>query len=537
MLPEGFRLSSLGGDTMRIQGYEQLDRRIPISKLAKVNGQTFAKGEVIKGEILDIQQKSALIKLESGMKMMATLTQDMELSIDQKLLFQVKDANMDQVILKPMLDALFNPKDAKLMQALDQAGVTPNDKNMEIVHELINRNMPVDKNTLNQVMRLAYKFQDVSLDKLLLMVQKNIPVTKENIDQLNNLIQHQNGIKQEIMNLGEELLQAATKDGDTGKELMRILTTPIDTPPLQQEQSGNSVVVGGEVNVEEQPGASQDALPEATTKAPTSLTNLLPEQIITQINEEVKAMLGHKVDSFKPLTGEMTIEQLEAWVADLDLDEDDKSSVNKSITSKVMEGAIDKNMLLDGNALKDLKLVKNYYHEVYDRLVQLIQSKAAAGEKNGELLKSAGKVKQNIEFMHHINQNYQYVQLPLGFSQNIANSELYIFENKKELKSKGKNDAVSALLRLDYLNLGHLDIYVKKQGKMVECKFYVEDELKRERVNNHVHKLSKSLDNYGYKITGMSVSLQHDKFSVMEEFLQRKDESAGVKRYSFDMRV
>lgn len=50
-------------------------------------------------------------------------------------------------------------------------------------------------------------------------------------------------------------------------------------------------------------------------------------------------------------------------------------------------------------------------------------------------------------------------------------------------------------------------------------------------------KLFKRLDSFGYRITGISVTLQSDSFQVVEDFLERKGEAESVKRYSFDMRV
>lgn len=524
---------------MRIQNHEQLDRRINVSKLAKVNGQSFDKGQVLKGEILNIQQKDVLIQLANGARLTATLTNDMELFIGQKLLFQVKDASSEQVVLKPMLDELFNPKDTKMLQVLDEAGVTANEKNMKLVHELIKRNMPVDKQFLNQVMRLAYKFKDVPLERILLMLEKDIPVTKENVQQLDQLINNQNSMKQNIVDLSQSIINEASKE--TQQELIKILvgSQVVESNKQLVDNLGNSVNKDNTVskeNVVNQENIEPSLMKEVSENS-QKLERILPDAMLKSINDTIKSMFTGSDKPIPQLIGDMTIEQIEEWVAGLELDEEDKQSLNKTITSKILTAVVDKSIYLNKGALEQPNLIKEYYQEIYDKLSQIIQSKEAMGHKNGGLAKHASKVKQNIEFMHYLNQNYNYVQLPFKFNHALLNSELYIFENKKELKSKGKTDAVSALLRLDYLNLGHLDIYVKKQENNVECKFYVEDEEKQKRVNEHMHKLFKRLDSFGYRITGISVTLQSDSFQVVEDFLERKGEAESVKRYSFDMRV
>ncbi|QUI22976.1 flagellar hook-length control protein FliK [Vallitalea pronyensis] len=541
---------------MRIHHHEPLNRKIQVSKVAKVNGQSFTKGQVLKGEILDIQQKNVAIQLANGTHLTATLTKDIELSIGQELLFQVKDASTEQVFLKPMLEEMFNPKDTKMLQVLDEAGVTVNEKNMKLVHELLSRHMPVDKKSLNQMMRLAYKFNDVPLERLLLMLEKDIPVTKENVQHLEQFIHNQNNMKQNILDLSHSILHEATKE--TQQELIRILLDGQSMENTQQntvskglpnpENPVHEAHITGQENVTNQESISnkegqiisqensQHPVEQLTTEQSPKLERILPESVLKDINDTVHTF-SNGSKPIPPLTGDMTLEQLEAWVAGLELDEEDKQSLHKTITNKILMAAVDKSVFLSKDALKQPELIKEYYHEIYDKLSQIIQSKEAMGQKNGGLMKHAVKAKQNIEFMHYLNQQYTYVELPFKFSQGLLNSELYIFENKKELKSKGKTDAVSALLRLDYLNLGHLDIYVKKQGHHVECKFYVEDDEKYKRINEHLHKLYKQIDSFGYHMTNISVSKQQDTFQVVEDFLDRKEQAASVKRYSFDMRV
>ena len=208
---------------MRINYNKQINKRIDISKISKVNSRDFNKGQTIKGEILDIKQKNIIIKLASGAELTAKLTDQMEFNIGQKVLFQVKESNLEQVLLKPILDEGYSPKSNKLYQILEEAGVPINEKNTEIVEKLLSNNMQVDKEFINKILTLSRQFKDTSVDKLILLVKNNIPVTSENINQLDNYSNNNHSIKQEIISLANQIIDDKGLDIDIKNRLINIL--------------------------------------------------------------------------------------------------------------------------------------------------------------------------------------------------------------------------------------------------------------------------------------------------------------------------
>lgn len=508
---------------MRVNLENRISRNANISKISSMKIKNLQKGEVIKGDIQDVQHKNVVIRLANGTNLTAKLTDNMEFSIGQKMLFQVKDANAEQILLKPVIDENFNPKSNKLIQVLDEASVVANKKNIEIVSKLLDNNMPIDKDFINNVIKLSNKFKDTSIDKLITLLKYNIPVTQENIDQINNYEQGNNSMKQEVISLANRMID--NKDINYKQELIQILNNKNNI----QQLNGN-----GENTITHN---IDSKISEKNINNNLTLLDIMPEDNLQKLQNEINSTYKLEGNNTLKLSKEVTLQDLQQQILSLEIDEEDKVNINKTITNKLLDFSVDKSIFLDSKALQDTKLLKEYFNNIYEKVVNIIKFTSNTLEgKNNDIVKDATKVKNNIDFMNSLNNNYSYVQLPFKFNK-LLNSELYIFENKKELRKKSKSDAVSALLRLDYVNLGHMDVYISKQVKNVECKFYVEDEQKKNIINEHINKLYKRIKSFDYNITGLMVIDNKKDFNFVKDFVSRKEEAKAVKRYSFDMRV
>jgi hypothetical protein len=525
---------------MRVNLENIINRNINISKLSQVKVNNLIKGEIIKGDIQDVKLNNILIKLADGTNLMAKLTMDnMEFSIGQKMSFQVKDANTEQILLKPVINEDYNPKSNKLLQVLDEASVVANEKNIEIVSKLLDNNMPIDKDFINNIIKLTNKFKDTSIDKLITLVKNNIPVTQENIEQLNNYEQGNNSMKQEIISLANRMID--NNDTDYKQQLIQILGNQKNV----HQSTGNSEnVITQEIaseisgkNIDNNINNSINNNINKNVNNNLTVLDIMPEDNLKELQKEINSTYKLEGNNTLKLSKELTLQDLKQQILTLDINEEDKVNINKTITNKLLDFLVDKNVFLDPKALEDTKLLKEYFNNIYEKVINIIKFTSTTVEgKNNDVVKDATKVKNNIEFMNSLNNNYNYVQLPFKFNK-LLNSELYIFENKKELRKKSKSDAVSALLRLDYVNLGHMDVYISKQVKNVECKFYVEDEQKKNIINEHINKLYKRIKSFDYNITGLMVIDNKKDFNFVEDFVSRKEEAKAVKRYSFDMRV
>ncbi|MDF2541451.1 MAG: hypothetical protein K0S47_1169 [Herbinix sp.] len=142
------------------------------------------QGQLIKGEIVDHRYQEVSIRVENSQQVLtARLHGVNSLSIGEEAVFVVTEAHPDRLVLqyipkesKPLLDSTAE-------KALIAAGLSKTEQNIAIVLELLNQRMSVDKQTLQQLIRLSHSHKEITPQALVLMHKLNIPITKENISQ------------------------------------------------------------------------------------------------------------------------------------------------------------------------------------------------------------------------------------------------------------------------------------------------------------------------------------------------------------------
>lgn len=141
------------------------------------------EGQIIRGQIIDHRYNEVKIQVEPGNQVItARLVGDNTLSIGQGASFIVSEADSDGLVLK-LVPREANTNESIIIKALTAAGLTASDRSKAIVAELLNQRMPVDKNTLQTLIRLAATHRDASPLCLVLMYKNNIPINGKNLQQ------------------------------------------------------------------------------------------------------------------------------------------------------------------------------------------------------------------------------------------------------------------------------------------------------------------------------------------------------------------
>lgn len=226
----------------------------------------FKEGQLIRGLIIDHRYNELKIKVEPGNQVItARLEGEISLSIGQEAGFIVSEACAGGLVLK-LLPSEANTNESIIIKALSAAGLTASDRNKAIVAELLNQRMPVDKNTLQTLIRLAATHRDASPLCLVLMYKNNIPINAKNLQQFQAYLE------------GSHQLLFKIKDISTN--LSRLLMTCHSTTPGislpaapagSHTPSGGLLASAGDLVSLEQPNIS----PEDTT------SNTAPAQEMT----------------------------------------------------------------------------------------------------------------------------------------------------------------------------------------------------------------------------------------------------------------
>ena len=193
------------------------------------------RGEVIRGEVIDLRSKEVTVRLQDGRIINAKQSDTSTLYIGQKADFYVQETTDSVILLRLVPDGDTNFAENTINKALEAAGLPKNIHTTAIVSTLLKENMPVGKDHIRQFMQLVAQNREASLSTLALLTKHNIPVTKENINQFESFRNYEHRLTEQITTLSETLTSFVsdapnTKDNvamGLQKQLLSMLAEPM----------------------------------------------------------------------------------------------------------------------------------------------------------------------------------------------------------------------------------------------------------------------------------------------------------------------
>lgn len=203
---------------------------------------------------------------------------------------------------------------------------------------------------------------------------------------------------------------------------------------------------------------------------------------------------------------------------------------------KILANVIKDNWMLNPKEMKDPKEIDELYDKVLKQGKEFESMVQAKGGDTSNFQDNFQQTRQNMQFMEHLNQQMIYAQMPLKLSNQNANSELYVYADKRKLMEK--KDGISVLLHLDMDHLGQTDVKVTLTGTNVNARFYLNDQESVDILVNNMDELADALKERGFSLTNEVVKRQPAE-SVNQVIDEVIDENAerSIKRYTFDMRT
>jgi len=193
------------------------------SSLPNMKQPELKEGQLVKGQVIDHRYNEVKIQLDPGNQVItAKLAGDVALSIGQEASFQVSEDSSSQIVLKYIPSDTIAPSDATVLKALSASALPITDRNKALVSELLSHRMPVDKTTLQNLIRFSLMNREASPLTLVLMYKNNIPMTSSNIKQFdayqNGTHQLLNDIKAITQNITGLLQQTGNSELDATQE-------------------------------------------------------------------------------------------------------------------------------------------------------------------------------------------------------------------------------------------------------------------------------------------------------------------------------
>lgn len=542
------------------------------------------EGQVFNGKILDITNNKVSILLDNSKTLYAQMTDAVNMNIGDSLTFMIKENNGANVLIKPYGDGVQNMKDSAIFKILDANSISPTDKNYQIAEGLMNNNMPVDKASMQRIMHQSYKFPDTSVDTLINLNKLGIPVNEANIAQYDAYSTNNHQLTQDINNLTSNIINF---NKESVSQIINQMGITSDSA-MEQLTSFNSNLLGALSDGVDIANVSVDDLVQVLDDNDNNVevvnSNITPEQLLsgentaniqafTDSNTTIHNAIEHMVqkhnvdsDSIKGLIHELknagvpdkvintlfdkseTPMQLLNNIKEV-INNGDKLNISldniKDILfsdsyNKVLSEAVKDKFTINPKDMENPKELDDLYKGMYDKSNKLMEAFSnSANSSAGENMSQAAKsMQQRIDFMQNLNNMFAYAQIPVKMDSNQMNSDLYVYMNKRNMKST--KEEVSALLHLDMDHLGATDVHVSLHGTNVHTRFYVEDEISAKIIDEHMTMLEKAIAENGFKLTNEVITrepaLATSPNMAIKEMLG-DDLEKSVKRYSFDVRM
>lgn len=544
-------------------------------------------GDIFEATVNEIKNNEVLLGLENGQTVQARLQAQVPLHVGESMFFQIKSNQGTQIEIKPFpMGAEGNPT---LLKALDAAGLKVTDKNLSLVHSMMEQQLPIDKDSLLSMVRLCGSHPSIPRSTLVEMTKYQIPVTEENAAVFENYKMDQGKMEGQLELLFHDLPQKLADDSVSGKEitdfhnqLVQILTETGEQETISfaakekellpkqnfsttesQEMTGSAA--GSAVENEEQVQTTLNVTEENVNVAKTKqqMPPVQAETFMENTKENVlskemmeSSTLGHTMkqeelvelnQTLSNLTGEeadvsdMTAKQLLYMVKNLLSgektfpEEKIRNLFSKKSYQQVLRNALEEEWLLKPKDLADDEKRQDFYTKMNRQIGQFSELLSQNIKAQGKTMQALSDVRNNLQFMHVLNQTYTYMQIPLKMSNQNAQGDLYVYTNKKNLREK--EGELSAFLHLDLEHLGSTDVSVKMFGKKVDTRFYLSDDASYKVILEHASLLEEQLSKKGYHCT-IEVENDAKKPDFVEDLLQRgKPVGGALHRYSFDMRA
>jgi len=517
-------------------------------------------GQTVQGTIMSMDGEGIQLLLAEGQSVKAFVGGGMNLAVGQSLLFTVLGNSQSRLSLSPLFFNMEQGLNAE--KALEDAGLPANDRNLALVSSMMEEGMPIDKESLLQMSRLANLYPEEPVQNLVQMARIGMELTPENLEQFAQYKNLEHQLVTGMDSVMEELTAAygEIEDADQGAAFYKALldTFVPDTDAavngegaLKDRTETKTIIIQ-----EEMPEAAKDEAllrdqeglkegvkaPDAGQNPPQAVNNTPLSQVLNEKEmTELLKNLGREPDEADgKLSVQDTLQLIKNSMDNGQLSRDALQKIfDDSSFSKLLKHQIDSQWLLKPEDTENGRNVTALYERLRGQTQKLADAITPFVKEDSAVMKSVTNLRNNVDFMNQLNQMFTYVQLPLKMGNSKAHGDLYVYTNKKSLAKKDGN--VSALLHLDMEHLGTMDVYVAMQNARVNTKFYLPDEETIDFLAEHIDELNQRLQKRGYQMNSeLTTKGNSDKeTTVMEEILKenRNVMAVGVGTYSFDLRA
>ena len=205
-----------------------------------------SSGSVFEGTVSSVKNGKVTLALSDGQTITARLSGKVPLSQGTPMFFQVKSNDGATIEIKPYTGA-GSGENPILTNALTEGTVPVTERNLAMVDAMMKEQMPIDKQSLLNMARIANMNPGVDITTVVNMTKLGIPVSPEMAAQFENYMTDEHAILQEMDQAMNELADLAGSSDLTPNQAVQMNQKILSILLPEQTVAGESVNTEGQI--------------------------------------------------------------------------------------------------------------------------------------------------------------------------------------------------------------------------------------------------------------------------------------------------
>ena len=205
-----------------------------------------SSGSVFEGTVSSVKNGKVTLALSDGQTITARLSGKVPLSQGTPMFFQVKSNDGATIEIKPYTGA-GSGGNPILTNALTEGTVPVTERNLAMVDAMMKEQMPIDKQSLLNMARIANMNPGVDITTVVNMTKLGIPVSLEMAAQFENYMTDEHAILQEMDQAMNELADLAGSSDLTPNQAVQMNHKILSILLPEQTAAGESVNTEGQI--------------------------------------------------------------------------------------------------------------------------------------------------------------------------------------------------------------------------------------------------------------------------------------------------
>lgn len=205
-----------------------------------------SSGSVFEGTVSSVKNGKVTLALSDGQTITARLSGKVPLSQGTPMFFQVKSNDGVTIEIKPYTGA-GSGGNPILTNALTEGTVPVTERNLAMVDAMMKEQMPIDKQSLLNMVRIANMNPGVNITTVVSMTKLGIPVSPEMAAQFENYMTDEHAILQEMDQAMNELADLAGSSNLTPDQAVQVNQKIVTILLPEQTVTGAPVNAEGQI--------------------------------------------------------------------------------------------------------------------------------------------------------------------------------------------------------------------------------------------------------------------------------------------------